>query len=81
MREEVFLLKNHCLSVLEAFKPDKLIAYLEQAYSGLGNDGLLQRFQMLVYPDSIEWQYETDTQSWGRQCCFDIFKTCQKPIL
>jgi len=34
-----------------------LIAYLEQAYSGLGNDGLLQRFQMLVYPDPIEWQY------------------------
>jgi hypothetical protein len=56
MRGSLFI-KNHCLSVFGGIQPDKLIAYLEQAYSGLGNDGLLQRFQMLVYPDPIEWQY------------------------
>ncbi|HNH45037.1 MAG TPA: YfjI family protein, partial [Agitococcus sp.] len=50
-------IQNHCLSVFGGIQPDKLIAYLEQAYSGLGNDGLLQRFQLLVYPDPIEWQY------------------------
>jgi len=55
-RGHIFI-PNHCLSVFGGIQPDKLIAYLEQAYSGLGNDGLLQRFQLLVYPDPIEWQY------------------------
>ncbi len=55
-RGHIFI-QNHCLSVFGGIQPDKLIAYLEQAYSGLGNDGLLQRFQLLVYPDPIEWQY------------------------
>ena len=56
-------------------QPDKLIAYLEQAYSGLGNDGLLQRFQMLVYPDSIEWQYrDRYPNREAANVVFDIFK-------
>ncbi|MCB1660658.1 MAG: DUF3987 domain-containing protein, partial [Pseudomonadales bacterium] len=55
-RGHIFI-QNHCLSVFGGIQPDKLIAYLEQAYSGLGNDGLLQRFQLLVYPDPIKWQY------------------------
>jgi hypothetical protein len=36
---------------------DKLTAYLALASDALGNDGLLQRFQLLVYPDTIEWEY------------------------
>ena len=56
MRGNIYI-ESHCLSVFGGIQPDKLIAYLEQANSGLGNDGLLQRFQLLVYPDPIEWQY------------------------
>ncbi|HNI63928.1 MAG TPA: DUF3987 domain-containing protein, partial [Agitococcus sp.] len=74
MRGSLFI-KNHCLSVFGGIQPDKLIAYLEQAYSGLGNDGLLQRFQMLVYPDSIEWQYrDRYPNREAANVVFDIFK-------
>ena len=74
MRGSLFI-KNHCLSVFGGIQPDKLIAYLEQAYSGLGNDGLLQRFQMLVYPDSIEWQYrDRYPNREAANVVFDIFQ-------
>lgn len=51
-------IENHCLSVLGGIQPDKLIAYLEPSIKGMGNDGLFQRFQMLVYPDATEWKYK-----------------------
>lgn len=80
MRGSLFI-KNHCLSVFGGIQPDKLIAYLEQAYSGLGNDGLLQRFQMLVYPDSIEWQYRDQYPNReAANVVFDIFQNYQKLI-
>ncbi len=58
-RGNIFI-PNHCLSVFGGIQPDKLIAYLEQASSGLGNDGLLQRFQLLVYPDAMQWGYRDE---------------------
>lgn len=48
---------NLCLSIFGGIQPDKLTAYLEQSANALGNDGLLQRFQMLVYPDPIKWEW------------------------
>ena len=45
-----------CLSLLGGIQPAKLTAYLLQM-SGLQNDGLVQRLQLLVYPDEItDWQ-------------------------
>ena len=58
------LIDSHCLSVFGGIQPDKLMAYLEQAYSGLGNDGLLQRFQMLIYPDPVAWEYRDRLPNW-----------------
>ena len=51
------IIPNLCVSIFGGMQPDKLTAYLEQASDALGNDGLLQRFQLLVYPDPIEWEY------------------------
>jgi hypothetical protein len=48
---------NLCMTIFGGMQPDKLTAYLEQASDALGNDGLLQRFQLLVYPDLIPWEY------------------------
>ena len=62
MRGSTFI-ENHCLSVLGGIQPDKLIAYFEQQISGLGNDGLLQRFQLLVYPDAMTWGYRDRYQN------------------
>ncbi|HUX78423.1 MAG TPA: DUF3987 domain-containing protein, partial [Alphaproteobacteria bacterium] len=49
--------KNLCISILGSTQPSKLIAYFQRAIAGIENDGLLQRFQLLVYPDeSKEWR-------------------------
>jgi len=46
--------KNVCLSLLGSTQPSKLLAYFQKALSGTENDGLLQRFQLLVYPNDIK---------------------------
>ena len=40
-----------CESVFGGMQPSKLLGYLMITRSDIGNDGLLQRFQLLVYPD------------------------------
>lgn len=49
--------KNICLSVLGGIQPAKLTSYLLQSTSSLTNDGMMQRFQLLVYPDEAkDWK-------------------------
>jgi hypothetical protein len=47
-----------CVAALGGIQPGPLTAYLEAvAHSGVGDDGLLQRFQLLVWPDvAKEWR-------------------------
>jgi hypothetical protein len=41
-----------CLSIVGGIQPAKLSAYIEEALNGgIGDDGLIQRFQLLVYPE------------------------------
>jgi Protein of unknown function (DUF3987) len=47
---------NLCLSVFGGIQPAKLRAYLNQARDTIADDGMLQRFQMLVYPDRVRWK-------------------------
>jgi putative DNA primase/helicase len=51
--------KHCCLSVFGGIQPARLRSYLEDALKdGPSNDGLIQRFQLLVWPDFEEgWQY------------------------
>jgi len=42
---------NLCISLIGGIQPAKLLAYLYQAQSELENDGLIQRMQLIVYPD------------------------------
>jgi hypothetical protein len=44
-----------CVSVFGTSQPDKLIRYLSGAMQS-NHDGLLQRFQLLIYPDDIKWE-------------------------
>jgi hypothetical protein len=44
-----------CVSLLGGIQPSKLTAYLQQM-NGLQNDGLVQRLQLLVYPDEPAWK-------------------------
>lgn len=43
--------ENLCLSVFGNIQPAKLAHYLDRTIRGSDNDGLLQRFQLLIYPD------------------------------
>lgn len=50
--------QNLCVSLLGSTQPTKLLSYFERTLGGLENDGLLQRFQLLVYPDNIKnWRF------------------------
>jgi hypothetical protein len=51
---------NLCLSLFGGIQPDKLTAYLEMATGALDNDGMLQRFQVLVYPDHRNWEWRDE---------------------
>jgi hypothetical protein len=47
-------LERYCLSVFGGFQPDRIKAYVQFAQRGSSkNDGLLQRFQLLVWPDPV----------------------------
>lgn len=47
-----------CLSIVGGIQPGKLKTYVESAIAGGGgDDGLLQRFQLLVWPDGLgQWR-------------------------
>nr|MBO0660058.1 DUF3987 domain-containing protein [Acinetobacter baumannii] len=68
-------IQNHCLSVLGGIQPDKLMSYLEKTIHGMGNDGLLQRFQLLIYPDLAQWQYaDIKSDKDTKEAVFNLFK-------
>lgn len=48
-----------CMSMLGGIQPGRLRGYMVDAIEdGPGNDGLVQRFQILVWPDTeLEWKY------------------------
>jgi putative DNA primase/helicase len=49
--------ENVCLSILGSTQPGRLSTYLHQGMKEIGNDGLIQRFQLLVMPDERKhWQ-------------------------
>ncbi len=48
-----------CMSMLGGIQPGRLRSYLAEALAdGPSNDGLIQRFQVLVWPDTeVDWKY------------------------
>jgi hypothetical protein len=46
-----------CLSVFGGIQPELLERYLATMVNSLDNDGRIQRFQMLVYPGPVAWQW------------------------
>ncbi|MGH8502881.1 MAG: DUF3987 domain-containing protein [Gammaproteobacteria bacterium] len=67
---------NLCVSIFGGIQPDRLTGYLEQAAHALANDGLLQRFQVLVYPDPIAWTWrDRIPDRHARDRAFEVFET------
>ncbi len=44
-----------CISILGGIQPGRLNQYLREVFSGQGDDGLIQRFQLSVFPDLTPW--------------------------
>jgi Protein of unknown function (DUF3987)/Bifunctional DNA primase/polymerase, N-terminal len=65
---------NLCASIFGGIQPDKLTVYLEQAAHALANDGMLQRFQVLVYPDPRRWEWrDRAPDKVARDAAFGVF--------
>lgn len=75
-RGSVFI-ENHCLSIMGGIQPNKLERYLEKTIKGLDNDGMMQRFQLAVYPDHVKGRKENDIAPDNeiRQAVYDLFET------
>lgn len=66
---------NLCLAIFGGIQPDKLLAYLEHAANSLGNDGLLQRLQLLVFPDHHPWTWrDRQPDKAAQAAAFKIFE-------
>jgi hypothetical protein len=62
---------NLCVSIFGGIQPDKLTLYLEQATHALANDGMLQRFQLLVYPNPRRWEWRDRLPDKGARAAVD----------
>ncbi len=76
IRGSIFI-KSHCLSIVGGIQPNKLERYLEKTIKGLDNDGLMQRFQLAVYPDHVKGLKEKDIapDKETRQIVYDLTET------
>jgi hypothetical protein len=66
-----------CLSLLGSTQPGRIAGYLSRAISGgEGDDGLVQRFGLLVWPDPVkEWENVDRTpNSEARKTAWETFK-------
>ncbi|WP_296488490.1 YfjI family protein [Rhodoferax sp.] len=63
-----------CLSVFGGIQPDLLERYLSGIATSMDNDGRIQRFQLLVYPDAVPWQWRDRYPVKGaREAVRDLF--------
>lgn len=60
-------IKNLTLSILGTIQPAMLMPYLRGALQGYGDDGLIQRFQIMVYPEKPENYKFIDRPPRGRE--------------
>ncbi|MBU2285557.1 MAG: DUF3987 domain-containing protein, partial [Gammaproteobacteria bacterium] len=50
-------IKTLCLSVFGGIQPDLLAQYLSGIATSLDNDGRIQRFQVMVFPEAVPWEW------------------------
>lgn len=67
-------IKNLTVSVLGTIQPSMIEPYLRASLDGLGDDGLIQRFQMLVYPETVKNYRYVDRLPKGHDAARDSFK-------
>ena len=67
-------IKNLCISVFGGIQPDLLERYLAGIATSLDNDGRIQRFQVMVYPNPVRWVWSDRYPVKGaREAVRDVF--------
>ncbi len=67
-------IKTVCLSVFGSIQPDLLERYLAGISNSLDNDGRVQRFQVLVYPNAEPWRWvDRHPVKGAREAVRDVF--------
>ncbi|MBL0420236.1 DUF3987 domain-containing protein [Ramlibacter sp. AW1] len=67
-------LKCLCLSVFGGIQPDLLERYLSSIAHSMDNDGRIQRFQVLVFPEPVPWEWRDRPPNKGvREAVRDVF--------
>lgn len=67
-------IKNLCLSVFGGIQPELLERYLGTMAASLDNDGRIQRFQVMVYPEAVPWRWRDRYPVQGvREAIRDLF--------
>jgi len=67
-------IKSLCLSVFGGIQPDLLERYLGGIVNSMDNDGRIQRFQVLVYPEQPVWEWRDRYPVKGaREAVRDLF--------
>lgn len=67
-------IKTLCLSVFGGIQPDLLERYLGGIVNSMDNDGRIQRFQVLVYPEQPTWEWRDRYPVKGaREAVRDLF--------
>lgn len=63
-----------CSSIFGTIQPGPLAEYIRKSGGGTGDDGFIQRFQLLVYPDPVPWRHvDRHPDSEARRCAHDVF--------
>ena len=66
--------KNLTVSILGTIQPAMIEPFLRGSLEGYGDDGLIQRFQLLVYPETPKNYRYIDRLPKGRETARDSFK-------
>ena len=73
------LIPKFALTVVGGIQPGPLARYVRGAFSGERADGLLQRFQLIVWPDPAPFEYvDRLPNSRARQAVADLFDHADK---
>jgi putative DNA primase/helicase len=73
-------IKAACVSILGAITPGPLAAYLRETFKGSRDEGLIQRFQLSVYPDALAGWRNVDrpADAAAEQQAFEVFERLAK---
>ena len=64
-----------CESIFGTIQPTRIIPHIRQTKSDTKNSGFIQRFQILLYPDSEYWEYiDKSPNSAAARRAFNCFK-------